>query len=1167
MTKQGVCAIVVAVAMLGAHAGTCTYSFGWFKNNAVNDFAVPVHLVEGENGFSHTDAAADGSDLRVYDTDDALLPHEIESWNATGRSLVWVKVPAFSTNTVLTLKWGSDAAGVDPSAASVWGDETTAVFHFASTATVNSVSGATFNSDGDGTAVSDETTPLGNAAVFSGASSRRRNLSTPPEKFDGFTNNFTISMWLKPADYTTKIYLFQMGRGIAQKAILLNFTGSAGACLYGYNDMYTGTSPYNASYGVTLAKDNAWHHFAVVKTEGKLSWYVDGHLTEKSIDFDFKDWRDYTDGQKAVMGEVTLGGNSGTNECFIGMMDELRFETVARDADYLRAAAETQYYGLEVVNPIAYDFADLPADMTLTNFTAFVALDTDYAGYLSLNLPYALNTGGASVFSKETGDPLPYEVEYLLDTDYAQVAGLWVTFPEFTRNSGVRITTGAASYYRPDNPSGDPLISTDPVWDPSIYAAVFHMNPTGRLFDAVSKQKLTPRYSRWNVNGTTIDNYDNHYRGVAPPATGPTGPYAAMRSTTNAVQRNASFAVSIPLTNVWTISWWSRVDAEEFAHPKQNNYVWSVFGKAILSGQGFAGNGCGPNKYVMYGNGNGKAALDVPDAGWHHYVYSCDGTTTRSYRDGVCLNTSTGHASIGYVSDTNGYMQLASSGNAAREALQGAMDEFRIENVCRDTAWIAACYRTQLAYRDGVAWQLHPHFSGVPAVAPAWDSAELSAVFSCRTNATVTLYWGATDGGTHETRWQQASTLGVCADGTVSGTVTGLAPDQRFYARFRAVNDFGEVWSEPVQTRIPRKRAGRHMTISVNYSGTETLTNFPLCVLIPASRGLPADASRVRFMLKDGSHDPLAWEAATWNPSGESVVWVRVPELTADTRIEAFWHDDLAESGNWNPGDVWTAEYGRVFHFDALSSSVPYLTDSSANAGNMAECVGLPEMTNGVSGAACFRAEDAAFSLIQDDSVGAPGNDYRDGFTFSFWTRPVAGTSGSNSQIVVREDLRDPRPAGFGRQYWFKYFPEEKYYHLEVYQQIEPVGMSLGTTGSSTLLKGLSKIPAPEDDAWHQYVFTHDGLFFKTYCDGACVTNVFWPFVLNEGSLCSSNIRTSFFSNSGSDCFAGSIDEYRAERTGRSPEWIKACYDNQKETSTFVTVGPVLGDGTVFSVR
>ncbi|HNX05291.1 MAG TPA: hypothetical protein PKI32_07295, partial [Opitutales bacterium] len=568
---------------------------------------------------------------------------------------------------------------------------------------------------------------------------------------------------------------------------------------------------------------------------------------------------------------------------------------------------------------------------------------------------------------------------------------------------------------------------------------------------------------------------------------------------------------------------------------------------------------------VMYNNGSGRAALDVPDAGWHHYVYSCDGTTTRSYRDGVCVNTSTGYNSF-TGSGANTYLQLASSGNAAREALQGAMDEFRLENVCRGAAWIAACYRTQLAYRDGAAWQLQPHFAGVPAVAPAWDSAELSAVFSCRTNATVTLYWGATDGGTHETRWTHASTLGVRADGTVSGTVTGLAPDQRFYARFRAVNDFGEVWSGPVQARTPRKRAGRHMTISVDYSGTETLTDFPLCVRIPASRGLPADPSRVRFTLKDGSCEPLAWEAATWNPAGESVVWVRVPQLTSDTRIEAFWRDDLAESGKWDAGDVWTAEYGRVFHFDALSASAPYLKDSSANEGEMEEHVGFPEMTNGVSGAACFRAENAAFSLMQDGNAGAPGNDYRDGFTFSFWTRPVAEPSGSNYQIVVREELRDPRPAGFAQQYWFKYFPEEKYYHLEVYQQIEPTGMNLGTTGSSPLLMEVSKIPAPEDDAWHQYVFTHDGQSFKAYCDGACVTNVFWPFVLNEGSLCSSNIRTSFFSNSGSNPFEGSIDEYRAERTGRSPAWIKACYDNQKGTSTFVTVGPVWGDGTVFSV-
>ena len=38
-----------------------------------------------------------GRDLRFVDANGTVLPHEIESWNQSGISLVWVRVP--------TMKW------------------------------------------------------------------------------------------------------------------------------------------------------------------------------------------------------------------------------------------------------------------------------------------------------------------------------------------------------------------------------------------------------------------------------------------------------------------------------------------------------------------------------------------------------------------------------------------------------------------------------------------------------------------------------------------------------------------------------------------------------------------------------------------------------------------------------------------------------------------------------------------------------------------------------------------------------------------------------------------------------------------------------------------------------------------------------------------------------
>ncbi len=63
-------------------------------------------------------------------------------------------------------------------------------------------------------------------------------------------------------------------------------------------------------------------------------------------------------------------------------------------------------------------------------------------------------------------------------------------------------------------------------------------------------------------------------------------------------------------------------------------------------------------------------------------------------------------------------------------------------------------------------------------------------------------------------------------------------------------------------------------------------------------------------------------------------------------------------------------------------------------------------------------------------------------------------------------------------------------------------------------------------------------------------------------------MQTAFGSNSGNGKVAkGTLDEYRAERVGRSAAWIKATYDNLKPNSTFVTVGGTRHPGTIILFR
>ena len=83
------------------------------------------------------------------------------------------------------------------------------------------------------------------------------------------------------------------------------------------------------------------------------------------------------------------------------------------------------------------------------------------------------------------------------------------------------------------------------------------------------------------------------------------------------------------------------------------------------------------------------------------------------------------------------------------------------------------------------------------------------------------------------------------------------------------------------------------------YEGAETLTNFPALIRLAEGTGgfSYADCASqqgrdVRFSLGDGRELPS--EVVSWNPSGTSEFYVRIPELTASTRIMVFWGNDAA---------------------------------------------------------------------------------------------------------------------------------------------------------------------------------------------------------------------------------------------------------------------------------
>ena len=97
------------------HSGTLgfdTTPMGAGVAAGVADFPVLIRL--DETNFPFSQARPDGADLRFADQDGSALPHEIESWDAAGKTAaIWIKVPVVDGNSdkdFVRMYWGNDTA-------------------------------------------------------------------------------------------------------------------------------------------------------------------------------------------------------------------------------------------------------------------------------------------------------------------------------------------------------------------------------------------------------------------------------------------------------------------------------------------------------------------------------------------------------------------------------------------------------------------------------------------------------------------------------------------------------------------------------------------------------------------------------------------------------------------------------------------------------------------------------------------------------------------------------------------------------------------------------------------------------------------------------------------------------------------------------------------------
>jgi hypothetical protein len=309
----------------------------------LDDFPVMVKLTSGRINYGVMQSG--GEDIRFLDSDRSPLSHELEMWNESGESVLWVKVPridAASTSDHIWMYYGNDTASDVQDTQAVWDNNFMVVWHMhdqplgGADDIGESSQNLVLPDTGVGTTqgmVSGNRTisSVGYGIRFNGSNQSIIPLSPTPGFFHNTISSKMVTLWLKPDDTSATQTLFEEG-------------GST-------NGFYLGIDPdganpdkvrvvsQNSNSIVEVnsdAVDTVSHHYVVGAFDnGNLSLYVDDVF-----------------GNTVSTGYASIGSHSGepgvgfspdsdaaetSGGYFEGVIDELRISNVVRSADWIAA--------------------------------------------------------------------------------------------------------------------------------------------------------------------------------------------------------------------------------------------------------------------------------------------------------------------------------------------------------------------------------------------------------------------------------------------------------------------------------------------------------------------------------------------------------------------------------------------------------------------------------------------------------------------------------------------------------------------------------------------------------------------------------------------------------------------------------------------------------------
>ena len=319
------------------YAKSMDLTFSGYSGSELTDFPVLVKLSTAISGFSYADfTLPNGGDLRFADANGNLLPHEIDTWNESGVSTVWVKVPRLTPSSTIKAYYGCTGTPPTVSAKDVWDDGYVAVWHLGESAVPMKESSETTSdfTTTNGTGIAFASQGIVGGSVDFSSGSKCSLVAPDHDLLDGF-EKFTIEVWTRQETLGTNLGILSKRNTYMSEAAYYIMQSGTQTPLY----MQTNSTDAAAWISAPFPTVQAWNHLAyaidTTTTSGNVRSYKNGGTPSTSS-------KTFTGAMLSNGRDLVLGNLGKTaGNAFNGKIDEVRISNVVRSGDWIKATHDT----------------------------------------------------------------------------------------------------------------------------------------------------------------------------------------------------------------------------------------------------------------------------------------------------------------------------------------------------------------------------------------------------------------------------------------------------------------------------------------------------------------------------------------------------------------------------------------------------------------------------------------------------------------------------------------------------------------------------------------------------------------------------------------------------------------------------------------------------------